>query len=352
VDPSKWIGAWLDNYQMKGEDNDYVAQVWQAVLAQSPQIILWSGGHLHHSGPFSDVYPHFREMLPEFDRVAGMPKGTPRGVPIYLPYGSEGEYNIFGHLGMVGIPLTPVAKFPAESQNAIFTKHSLRDPDLAEKMLGRLRTGKDVFMTLGLFRQLQNTEFKNLLILTDAGGESVSSSTFRCRRGWSDQIVKSDKPFIFPAIATTTWPAAREVAVVREDYDFAVLMSAKYLNGTLYILNVPENSYDLIRLPALVLDAIRRPFAKELNVQLAGPGGVGFYLFGPNQYVLYNMSNDPATVSLRFNQKISSTGWQELVHGKQLAVNENQPPDRSRFPAQNEVSLTLQSFEISIVQAP
>ncbi len=79
VDPAKWIGSWLDNYSMKGQDNDYVAQVWQAVMAQTPEIILWSGGHLHHTGPFSDVYPHFRDMLPEFDRVAGMLNGPPRG---------------------------------------------------------------------------------------------------------------------------------------------------------------------------------------------------------------------------------------------------------------------------------
>jgi len=44
VSPSKWVGCWLDNYDMKGNPNDYDAQVWQAVLAQSPEIILWFFG--------------------------------------------------------------------------------------------------------------------------------------------------------------------------------------------------------------------------------------------------------------------------------------------------------------------
>lgn len=351
VEPSKWVGSWLDNYEMKGQDNDYVAQVWQAVLAQTPEIILWSGGHLHHSGPFSDVYPHFREMLPDFDRVAGMLNGPARGVPIYLPYGSEGEYNIFGYLGMAGIPLAPVGQFPADSQTAIFTKHSLKDPELANKMIARLRNGHDVFMTWDLFRQLQNTEFKYTLNLMDAGG-SVSSSEFRMRRGWNQQVTKTDRPFVFPRIATTTWPYAREVAVVREDYDFGVLLSVKYLNGTLYILNIPENSYDLLRLPVQALNAIRHAFSKGLGVQLCGPGGIGFYLFGASQYVLYNMNDEAATVSLRFNRRVSTSGWRELVHGKLLAVNEDKSQEPFGSAAQSEVSLDLQPFEIAIVQAP
>ena len=153
VDPAKWVGSWLDNYDMKGDDNDYVAQVWQAVLAETPEVILWCAGQLYPDNPSSDVYPHFLEMLPEFDKVAGLLNGPSRGVPIYLPYGSTGEYNIFGYLGMAGIPLTPVAQFPTESQNAIFTLHSLQDPKLAEEMLGRLRDGHDVFHDMGTLAQ-------------------------------------------------------------------------------------------------------------------------------------------------------------------------------------------------------
>jgi hypothetical protein len=351
VDQSKWVGSWLDNYGMKGEDNDFVAQVWQAVLAGAPEIILWSGGNLHHTGPFSDVYPHFREMLPEFDRVAGMLDGSARGVPIYLPYGSEGEYNIFGYLGMAGIPLAPAGQFPAEGGNAIFTRHSLRDPDLAEKMVSRLRKGHDVFMTWELWCKLEASEFRNTLNVIEPGG-SVSSSTFRTRAGWRDQITKSDRPFVFPRVATTTWPYVREVAIVREDNDFGVLMSVKYLNATLYVLNMPENSYDLLRLPAPVLNMIRRAFGAALGVQLNGPGGVGMYLFGTGRYVLYNMSDETAPVSLRFERKVAESGWRELVHGRSLTVTGGTTQDRINPSAWCEVALSLRPFEIAVVQSP
>ncbi len=351
VDPAKWVGSWLDNYDMKNDGNDYVAQVWQAVLAETPEIILWCAGQLYPDNPSSDVYPQLLELLPEFDKAAGMLNGASRGVPIYLPYGSTGEYNIFGYLGMAGIPLAPVAQFPAESQNAIFTLHSLQDPKLADELLDRLRGGHDVFMTWGLWLKLKDTEFKNTLSLLDAGG-SVSSSQFRIRVGWNEQLVKTEKPFTFQRIETTTWPYVRDVAVEQDDYDYGVMLSAQYLKGTIFILNMPENSYDLLRFPPQVLNSIRRPFVKELHVQLDGPGSAAMYLFGTKEYVLYNMGDEAAPVSLRFENKIPTAGWTEMLHGKQLRVSEDTSFVRFDGPIVSSVSLTLQPFEMAIIQAP
>jgi DNA-binding beta-propeller fold protein YncE len=144
----------------------------------------------------------------------------------------------------------------------------------------------------------------------------------------------------------------RNVAVEQDDYDYGVLLSAEYLKGTLYVLNMPENSYDLLRLPVQVLNAIRRPFIKELQAQLDGPGGVAMYMFGPKQYVLYNMSDQTASLSLRFENKIPASGWSELVHGKQLTISEDTSYVRFDGPVVSNVALTLQPFEITIVQAP
>ena len=349
VDPKKWVASWLDNYDMKGDYNDYSAQVWQAVLAQTPEIILWCAGQLYPTNPNSDVYPHFTKLLPEFDKVAGMLKGEARGVPIYLPYGSTGEYNIFGYLGMAGIPLAPVAKFPASEQNAIFTLHALQDPNLAEQMLARLNDGKDIFLTWSLWKKLQGTEFKNTLGLLEHGG-SVSSDQFRLRLGWfNTKVVKADRPFTFPSIETTTWPYARDVALIRDDADFGILLNVQYLKGTIYVLNMPENSYDLLQLPAEAMNLIRAAFSKQLSVTLLGPGGVGMYLFGENQYVLYNMSDQEANLSLRFDKKVPETGWVDLVRNLELAVKTD--TSRVRFGGQTitDASLALKPFEIAVV---
>jgi len=183
---------------------------------------------------------------------------------------------------------------------------------------------------------------------------SVSSSIFRMS-GWETEQVKAEREFTFPRIETTTWPYVRDVAVVREDYDFGVLLNAKYLNASLYVLNLPENSYDLMRLPAAALNKIRGVFQKELSVELKGPGGVGLYPFGARQYVLYNMNEEATRVALSFDKAVTSAGWRELVHGESLGVTEIKPPQESEHHGEfvrSEVSLMLQPFEIAVVQAP
>ena len=359
VDSKKWVGSWLDNYDMKGAYNDYIAQVWQAVLAQTPEIILWCGGQLYPPNPSSDVYTHFVKMLHEFDRVAGMIKGEPRGVPMHLPYGSTGEYNIFAYLGMVGIPINPVAKFPVESKDAIFSLHSYseaslgRDSLLAQEMLGRLRDGKDVFMTWPLWKKLSNTEFKHTLNLLEGSEGSVTSDQIRVREGWFRQdLIKSDKPFTFPKIQTTTWPYVRDIAVERDDYDYGVFLQVPYLKGNMYVLNMPDNSYDLLRLPAKALNTLRRAFVDELGVEVNGPGGVGLYLFGAKQFVLYNMSDDTTPMKIRSTQKALSKTWKELVRNEDLPVKFDSTFVRFNQPVISEVSVTVKPFEIAVVEAP
>jgi len=114
---------------------------------------------------------------------------------------------------------------------------------------------------------------------------------------------------------------------------------------------MPDNSYDLLQLPARALNVIRRPFMKELGMQLEGPGGVALYLFGKNQYALYNMNDEPATVSLNLPGDLPD-GWQELAHNKFLDVKVIKP-ERPWEPAVHTVvTMTVQPFELEIIQAP
>ena len=353
---AKWRSAWLDNYDMKGDGNDYVAQVWQAVLARTPEIIFWCAGQLHPPIPASDVYPHLVELMPEFDRLAGMLNGPARGIAIHLPLGSTGEYNIFGYLGMIGLPMAPHTAFPNDAKTAIFTQHSLRDPKLATELLARVRSGKEVFLTWPLLQDLKESELGRALNVIGEGG-TVASSTFRVREHvWHSSPVEAGRAFSFPKIQTSTWPYVRDVALVREDADFGVLLKTPYLEGQVDVLNLPDNSYDLLRLPDAVLNAIRRCFFEELGVRLMGPGGVALYPFGEKQFVLYNMNDEPAKVALRFPPQPPARVWKELMHGTSLTVADVAPGGvrRGRWPEaphETEVALTLQPFEIVVVES-
>jgi hypothetical protein len=349
---SKWQSAWLDNFRMQGAADDYLAQVGQAVLAQAPEILFWCAGQLDAKNPASDVYPRLVERMPEFDRLAGLLRGSPRGIPIHLPLGSIGEYNIFGYLGMIGLPMAPVTSFPAEAAMPIFTRHSLSEPALASKLLDRIKAGKDIVVTWPLLRDLRESELGRVLSVLSQEG-TVNSATFRTQEAtWEFKLVEAPRAFTFPRIELTTWPYVRDVALVREDGDFGVLLRAQYLGGQMHVLNLPDNSYDLLRLPEAVLNAIRRPFSKELGVHLTGPGGVALCLFGDRQYVLYNMNDADAAITLRLPPPAESIGWQERLHGKSLIVRKVEQVVGRETRSDVEVGLTLRPFEIALVERP
>ena len=348
---TKWRSAWLDNYDIQGADNDYVAEVWQAVLARTPEIIFWCAGGLHPPAPSASNYPHLVELMPDFDRLAGMIDGPARGIPIHLPLGSVGEYNIFGYLGMIGLPMAPRTSFPADTATAIFTQHSLRDPKLAVELLARVRSGKEVFLTWPLLQNLRDSELGRALNVIGEGG-TVASATFRVRENfWDGKPVAAPRPFAFPKIELSTWPYVREVALVREDADFGVLLKTPYLEGQVDVLNLPDNSYDLLGLPEPVLNAIRRCFFEELGVRLVGPGGVALYPFGGRQYVLYNMNDEPAKVALRFPAVTPARVWKERMHDKSLTVADVEVGKGRWARREAEVGLMLQPFEIALVEA-
>jgi hypothetical protein len=349
---AKWRSAWLDNYDMQGDANDYVAQVWQAVLARAPEVLFWCAGQLHPPVPACDVYPHLVGMMPEFDRLAGLLDGPARGIPLHLPLGSVGEYNVFGYFGMIGLPMAPRTAFPAETKTAIFTQHSLRDPQLAAELLARVRAGKEVFLTWPLLRELHGSEVARSFNVIASGG-SVSSRTFRARGSnpWEPEIAPASRDFSFPRIETSTWPYVREVALVREDADFGVFLRTPYLEGQVDLLNLPDNTYDLLRLPEPALNAIRRCFAEELGVRLLGPGGVALYPFGERQYAIYNMSDEAAKVALRLPPRTPVRAWKERLHGARLDVREVEEGSAPFVLRESEVGLTLQPFEIVLLES-
>jgi hypothetical protein len=184
-------------------------------------------------------------------------------------------------------------------------------------------------------------------------GGTVESSTFRVREFlWKSKAVEAARPIVFPKIQLSTWPYVREVALVREDADFGVLLRTPYLEGQVDVLNMPDNSYDLLRLPEPVLNSIRRCFVDELGVRLMGPGGVALYPFGQRQYVLYNMNDGPAKVALRFPGATPVRGWKERMHDKSLGVAGVEEGKEPFLRRETEVALTLLPFEIVLIESP
>lgn len=312
VDKSKCGSVWHDNWDMLGYDREYLAQIYQGILGGSKEILIWSGGHHHKSGPWGGIYPALKKELPAFDALAGLMQGQARGVDYYMPHESEGPYMLFGYLGMSGIPLNPVTQFPDSEGPCLLPDHAAKDPDLASKIVQRLKDGKDLVMTYGLVQKLQHTEVRHFLQIVSQGG-TVASNNF-------GDAGKSKKDIAFPKLLLSTWPYVRQAVLSREDGDYGIVMSFKYLNGKVTVINLPENLYDLFRLPEGVLNTIRKAFVPSLGFHLEGPGMLALYAYDPALWLIYNVGKVSCGASLVLHGKNMGKKYQNALTGKKLPL--------------------------------
>lgn len=145
-------GGWFDPY---GTDPTfYLDQAYVTVLAGAPEIFLFHYGELD-----ADKYRAQAEALanhrPELDRLAKI-VGDWEGIPAYKPPNSDpgNEPYIFDQIGMLGIPLLPVARFPAKARAALFTAHALDDANFVPELDSFLESGGTAFVSESLAHRL------------------------------------------------------------------------------------------------------------------------------------------------------------------------------------------------------
>jgi hypothetical protein len=347
VDKKKAGSVWHDNWDMLGYDKEYLAQIYQGILGGSDEIVIWSGGHHHKSGPWGGIYPALKKELPAFEALAGLlaaarPGAQAKGVDYYMPHESEGPYMLFGYLGMSGIPLNPVTDFPSSDGPCLLPDHAAKDPDLGAKIIKRLKEGKDVVMTYGLVQRLQHTEIRHFLQIVTQGG-TISSKDFAFNSGKNNRTLgKSQKEIVFPKLLLSTWPYVRQAVALREDGDYSLVMSFKYLNGKVTVLNLPENLYDLFRLPEGVLNVMRKSLDPNLGVRLNGPGMLALYTYDPALWVVYNVGKKSASASLQLSGKNLAKKYVDALSGKKLAAQKDGDDLQLKF--------TLKPFEMLAIR--
>ncbi len=149
---AKTGGGWFDPF---GTDPElFLDQAYVSVLAGAPAIVLY-----HYGALISPQYQPQTEALarqrPLLERLSKLVKDW-RGIAAYKPVGSNpgGEAYIFDEIGMLGIPLAPTAHFPAHARAALFTAHSLTDPQFVPELESFLQAGGTAFVSEELAHRL------------------------------------------------------------------------------------------------------------------------------------------------------------------------------------------------------
>jgi hypothetical protein len=141
-------GAWFDHGDCA--EHDFIDQVYTSVLAGASELVFFNfsnvmAGHTDHE-----------KIIAQFDRLADLAAFVQEhpvtGVPAYKPPNSDpaGDMYIMDFLGMLGIPLVPVHKFPTDSPVIFLPAQAASDPNLLDHINKARTRGTDLIFTTNL----------------------------------------------------------------------------------------------------------------------------------------------------------------------------------------------------------
>jgi hypothetical protein len=368
-------GGWVDPPASPTLDR-YAEQLWVTALAKAPQIMLfdfrqlltplraslrgpWQGHGLHTSLDYDAMLSAYRSetaggtevqppnfavaaghALSRIDRLASA-LGKPLGVPVYRPFHSTGEDFLPSFLGMVGIPVDLVPRFPEDSPTVLLTEDAAFDREIVQKIEKRVREGGRVVITSGLLKDLVPRGIGRIAELQHTGRVALVKD-FQGRGFGSLESI--EQPMIIPQIQYLTNDSWELASAIAGDNGFPLLTDSDYGRGHLNVLVIPDNFADLYRLPPGLLDTLRNIVAGELPVRLSGPSKVSLYAYDNNTFVLESFRDEPVTVEVRAQGQVQALKNLETGEVLQRTAATAAPGPQGRTEARFKVELPPHSF--------
>ena len=231
-------------------------------------------------------------VLRQADELVGK-LGTPVGIWSYKPYHSVGDDFLQNYLGMVGLPMDMYPEFPEGRKVVLLTRQAAADPDIVGKMKRQLRNGGDVIITSGLLEAIPE-KIADICELRCTGLKALVNDFGRYGR--------TERDILIPQIQYLTNDSWEVISAGRPlsggVSGFPFLHRAKYSNGSLYVLAIPDDAGNLYDLPAPVLNEIRRIAGADLDLRLEGPAKVSLFLYDNHTVIVENFNDTPVDISL------------------------------------------------------
>jgi hypothetical protein len=282
-------GAWFDHIECSAQN--FLDQAHLSVLAGARELTLFSLNDLMGGHPGDALLgAKWPELCVLAERVQRKPR---RGRAYYKPAGSDGSENLYlaDYLGMIGLPILPVARYPKGAAVAFLPVQAAADPRLFESMRQHLKRGSTLVLTPALVRALGQEGAQLAGVETGAGSEAASTKMMRVERESVDLATPLELDAAIKAADCQVHMSA-DVGERQVPY----LTSRAVGRGCILVLNVRTFSEDdfgkggeyllapkalgLPKIPQLVADTIRSELLRPLRVDFRGPAGVAVLLFG------------------------------------------------------------------------
>ncbi len=333
--PGRNGGGWVDPYGSRTTAR-YAEQLWLTLFARSgSQVALFDWRSISQplaGGPDSAaaVAGH---AFAQVDGILGA-LGRPLALRSYRPFHAVGEDHLQSFLGMIGLPMEILPRFPEEDAVVLLTESAAADARIVDRIERHVRAGKSVVITSGLLRRLQGRGLDRIAEIEHSGRVALFSQFLT-----GFQMSASEKPLLIPQLTYRTNDSWELVSAVEGDNGWPLLHDADYAKGHLFVLTVPENFADFYHYPAQALNEIRRVLAGHLPVRLEAPSKVGLFVYDNGTFIVHNFREQPveATVVLPG----TATAVVDLRDGQRLATARRDIPARGAAPASTAGTLRL-----------
>jgi hypothetical protein len=372
IAPGRNGGGWVDTGGLRYVDR-YAEQLWDTMFAKAPTMMLfkwtellntaapgqrqaWSG--IHTSFDYRQLADSYAKSHPEkpvtFAGVAGYSlneidpvvgkTGNPIGIASYKPYNSSGEEFLQNYFGMMGIPIEMTPTFPTKAKLVLLTEEAAGDPQLITKIKAQLTAGKNVMLTSGLVRVLQDRGLKDLVSLR-ATERKVSVAHYSTGYRGPAGETETNPGVLVPEIDYFTNDATPVVSADASGNSFPILLADHYSKGTIFVLTVPDNFNDLYLYPASVVSAIKEAVMGDFPVRLEGPNKVSLFVYDNRTFIVESYLDHAATVTVAITDgvaKIVNMESGESIAGEAAATRRGPGGRQSASPARMNFTITVQ----------
>jgi hypothetical protein len=300
-------GAWFDHGDCA--EHDFLDQAYMSVLAGARELVFFNLGDVV-SG-----HPDHVQVVAEFERLADLAdfvRAHPVvGVPAYKPPNSDpgGDMYLMDFLGMLGIPLVPVPRFPESAPVIFLPAQAATDPDLLTHIRKAMARGTHVIATTSLLIAVPHAAELARMAGVDP---NLRSSPMRavCTTAAGEVPVDLESPF-------ETMAGSGDIACTAGGKALLLLRTVSTSAGSISLLNTHtynQADFDavgevllcprplgLLSLDGPPLAALRKAFRGATSPVFDGPSSVTFHPFsatGDAGFMVQNFNAQDVSVTV------------------------------------------------------
>jgi hypothetical protein len=302
-------GAWFDHGDCA--EHDFIDQAYTSVLAGASELVFFNFGNVMAG------HPDHEKVIAQFDRLADLAafvrKYPVTGIPAYKPPNSDpaGDMYIMDFLGMLGVPIVPVHKFPTNAPAIFLPAQAATDPDLLDKVKKARSRGADLIFTTNLL--IVSPDGDELARMAGVGTDIKSKPTRALLMQDSDNTnvtIDLESPIEGKAVPGN-------IVCTSGDKQLALLRVSETPRGRIALLNTHTYSqadFDavgevllsprplgLLEMNGPALSAIRKAFG---NTIFNGPSCVTYHPFdsaSSGNCVIQNFNDKAVNISISVN---------------------------------------------------